>query len=141
MGKSPNQFERKELLPEPGGPPDLEQFPHRDGDEGSVGAELGGGNRLLEGDAMENGTAAEVDEEAAGVLVDGQEEDAVGGGGDAGNVGGRLEWEGCGLRLQEVGHGDAIADGGDQEGVVGDDGVSAAVRRAEEVLEAVVHGG
>ena len=90
---------------------------------------------------MEYDAAADVDEEAAGVFVDGQEEDAVGGRGNAGNVGGRLAWEGCGLRLQEVGRGDAVADGGYQEGVVGDDNVSTAVRRSEEVLEAVVHGG
>lgn len=38
--------------------------------------------------------AAEVDEEAAAVVVDGDEEDAVGGDGEAGDVGGGLDWEG-----------------------------------------------
>lgn len=40
---------------------------------------------------MEDEAAVEVDEEAAGVVVDGKEEEAVGRGGDAGDVGGGLE--------------------------------------------------
>lgn len=40
---------------------------------------------------MEDGAAAEVNKEAAGVVVDGEEEDAVGRGGKPGDVGGGLE--------------------------------------------------
>ena len=36
----------------------------------SIGEEIDGGDQLLEGDAMEEGAAAEVNEEAGEVLVD-----------------------------------------------------------------------
>lgn len=49
---------------------------------------------MFERDAVENYAAAEVDELAPAVVVDGKEEYAVGGHGDSGNVGGGLAREG-----------------------------------------------
>lgn len=89
---------------------------------------------------MEHRAARDVDEEAPAVLVDGHQESAVGGGGEAAYVGGGAELEGDGVVLGEVGDGDAVADGGDELGVLGDDGVSASVGGAEKVLESVIHG-
>lgn len=96
---------------------------------------------MLEGDPVQHGAAREVDEEAAAVLIDGEEEGAIGGGGKAGYVGGALDGESDALRFEEVGVGDSVADGGDQVGVLGDDGVAASVGSSEEVLEPVVHVG
>jgi hypothetical protein len=47
---------------------------------------------------------------AAVVLVDSKEESSVGGGGNAADVGGGLEWEGYGLGFDEVGDRDSVAD-------------------------------
>lgn len=47
---------------------------------------------MLEGDAMEDGTAAEVNEEAPVLVVDSEEKDAVRRGGDATKIGGGLAW-------------------------------------------------
>lgn len=89
---------------------------------------------------MEHRAPRDVDEEAPVVLVDGHQESAVGRGGEAGYVGGGGEVEGDGVVLGEVGDGDAVADGGDEMGVLCDDGVSASVGSAEKVLESVIHG-
>jgi len=94
---------------------------------------------VFERDTMEKSAAAEVDEEAAIIFVDSEKEGAVRGDGDAGDVGGGLNRESCGLRFAEVGDGDTVADGGEEESVVGDDGVSASVWCSEKVLESEVH--
>jgi hypothetical protein len=97
---------------------------------------------FFEGDAVEDGAAAEVGVERAALFVGGEEEVPGGGGGEAGDVGGGLEGEGEGGGGGEVGGGDAVTDRGEEHGgVPGEDGVAAAVRRPQEVLEAVVHGG
>lgn len=70
----------------------MQELPGGDSDEVTVGTKLGGGNGVLEGDAVEDGTAAEVNEEAPVVFVDCEEENAVGRGGDATKVGGGLAW-------------------------------------------------
>lgn len=66
---------------------------------------------MLEGDAVKEGAAAEVDELAAVSVVDGKEEGAIGGDGDAGDVGGGLDREGCGFGLVEVGDRNSVTDG------------------------------
>lgn len=68
---------------------------------------------MLEGDAVEEGAAAEVDEEAAVAVVDGEEEQAVRGDGDTGHVGGGLDWESGGFGFEKVGDGDAVTDRGE----------------------------
>lgn len=136
------QVEREELLAERGRAPDLDELTDGDGDEVAVGAEADGGGGGLEGDPVEDGAAAEVGVERAAGVVDGEEEVARGGDGEAGDVGGGLEGEREGGGGGEVGGRDAVADGGEEDGgVTGEDGVAAAVRRAQEVVEAVVHGG
>ena len=57
--------------------------------------------------------SAEVDEEAAVAVVDGEEEGGVGGDGDAGDVRGGLEGERGGFGLEEVGDGYAVTDRGE----------------------------
>lgn len=89
----------------------MDELTGGDGNEGSVGGEPGGGDTVLEGDAVEEGAAAEVDELAAIAVVDGEEERAVGGDGDAADVGGGLDGEGCGLRFAEVCDGNSVTDG------------------------------
>lgn len=133
-------MEGEELLPEARGPPDLDELPEADGDEGAVGAEADGADGPLEGHPVENGAAAEVNEAGAGGVIDGEEEVAVRGDGDAGDVGGGLERERYGLGLGKIGGSDAVADGGVEDCVLRDHGVATAVRGAEEVLEAEIHG-
>lgn len=94
---------------------------------------------MFERYTMEKSAAAEVDEEAAIIFVDGKEEGAIGGDGDAGDVGGGLNRESCGLGFAEVGDGDTVADGREEESVIGDDGVAATVWCSEKVLESEVH--
>lgn len=136
------EVEGEELLAEGGRAPDLDELPDGDGDELAVGAEADGGGGGLEGDAVEDGAAAEVGVERVALLVAGEEEVARGGGGEAGDVGGGLEGEGEGGGGGEVGGRDAVPHRGEEHGgVPRKDGVAAAVRRAQKVLEAVVHGG
>lgn len=52
---------------------------------------------MFERDTMKKSTAAEVDEEAAIIFINGEEEGAVRGDGDTGDVGGGLNRESCGL--------------------------------------------
>ena len=111
--------------------PNLHQLAYPHGDELAVGAELQGADFPLEGHPVEHRAPGDVDEEAPAVLVDGHQESAVGGGGEAAYVGGGAELEGDGVVLGEVGDGDAVADGGDELGVLGYDGVSASVGCAE----------
>lgn len=84
-------MEGEEFAAEGGRLPDLEEL-SCDGycEEGAVRAEAEGGDGGLEGDAVEDDVAVEVDEEGAGGVVDGDEEDAIGGDCDAGDVGGGL---------------------------------------------------
>lgn len=91
---------------------------------------------------MKDGAAAEVGVERAAVVIGREEEVARGRDGETGDVGGGLEGQGEGGGGAEVGGGDAVADRGEEDGgIAGKYGVAAAVRRAEEVLEAIVHGG
>lgn len=99
MGKCSDQLEGEELLLEAGGTPDLEEFPGSDGDTGPAGTEGEGIHWMLEGYAVEDNVPVEVDEEAAAVTVDGEEENAVRGDGKAADVGGRLDGEGYRLGL------------------------------------------
>lgn len=69
----------------------MEQLTSGDRDVRAVGAEFNGIDGALEGDTMEHDSAAQVDEEAAAVLVDGEEEDSTGGRRDSGDVGRRLD--------------------------------------------------
>jgi len=94
---------------------------------------------VFECDTMEKSSAAEVDEEAAIIFVDGEEEGSVRGDGDAGDIGGGLNRESCGLGFAEVGDGDTVADGREEESVVGYDGVAASVWCSEKILESEVH--
>lgn len=80
---------------------------------------------------MKHRAARDVDEEAPVVFVDGDQESAVGRGGEAADVGGGVDGESDGVVLAEVGDGDAVADGGDELSVLGYDCVSASVGRAE----------
>lgn len=135
-------MEGEELLAEPRRPPDLHHLPDSHRDELSVGAEADGRRRTLEGDAVKDSAAAEVGVERAAVVIGREEEVARGRDGETGDVGGGLEGQGEGGGGAEVGGGDAIADRGEEDGGIASEyGVAAAVRRAEEVLEAIVHGG
>lgn len=68
------EVEGEELLAEGGRAPDLDELPDGDRDELTVGAEADGGGGALEGDAVEDGAAAEVGVERAALLVAGEEE-------------------------------------------------------------------
>ena len=58
----------------------MDELVDGDGDAGLVGAELEGSDGALEGNVVEDDVAAKADEEAAAIVVDGDKEDAVGGG-------------------------------------------------------------
>lgn len=64
---------------------------------GTVRTEFDGGNRVLERNAVKHHPAAEVDEEAALVLVDGEEKHAVRRGSDSAYVAGGLDGKRYGL--------------------------------------------
>jgi hypothetical protein len=105
-----------------------------------TGHEAGEGG-ALEGYPVLDRAAVEVGVERAALVVRRKEEVARRGGGEARDVGGGLEGERKGGGGGEVGGRDAIADCREEDGGVRCEyGVTAAVRRAEEVLEAVVHG-
>lgn len=86
IGKCSDQLEGEEFLLEARGAPDLEELPRGDGDEGPAGAEGDSIHGMLEGHAVEDNVSVEVDEVAAVVIVDGEEEHAIGGGSEAANV-------------------------------------------------------
>lgn len=52
---------------------------------------------------MEDYAAGQIDEEGSGVVVHGEEKQAVGRGCEAGDVGGGVEGEGCGGGANKVG--------------------------------------
>lgn len=66
---------------------------------------------MFKGDAVKEGATAEVNELTATALVHGEEEGAVGGNGDARDVGGGLDREGGGFGLEEVSDGYSVTDG------------------------------
>ena len=68
----------------------MEEFSGGNCDERAIGGKLDGGDGFFERDAVEDGAVVEIDEEAAVVVVDGEEKEAVGRGGDAVDVCGRL---------------------------------------------------
>jgi hypothetical protein len=76
---------------------------------------------------------------AAVVLVDCEEESAIGGGGDAADVGWGLEWKGYGLGFEEVGDGDSVTDRWDKLGVLGNHNVASPVGGSEQVMKSVIH--
>ena len=117
----------------------MEQFSSANGEQGAVGAEPDCGDGFFKGDTVENDAAGEIDELASVPVVDGEKEISVRRDGDAGNVGGGLCRESVGLGFEEIGDGDAVADGGDEECVVRNDDVSTSVRSSEEVLEPEIH--
>lgn len=67
---------------------------------------------------MEDDTATEVDEECAGEVINRKEEVAIRGDGKAGDVGGGLKWESHSLGFQQVYDRDAVADWGDEDGIL-----------------------
>ena len=72
-------------------------------------------------------------------LYNGEEEIAVKRDNDASNVGGGLCRESVGLGFQEIGDGDTVSNGRDEESVVRSDGISTSVRSSQEVLKPKIH--
>lgn len=73
---------------------------------------------MLEGDAMEDGAAEEVDKEATVVFVDSEEEYAIRRGGDAAEIGGGLRRQCNSFGFDEVSDGNTVTDRGDKKTIV-----------------------
>lgn len=96
---------------------------------------------MLEPHSMKDNPPGKVDEEAALILVHGEEESTVGRGCEMTDIGRGLNWERNRFEFVKVCDGDAVTDGGDKKLVLNHDGIAAAVRGTKEILEGVVHGG
>lgn len=72
------QAHRRHRLGRRGRAPDLQQLADRNGDVRAVGAELRGAHRRLEGHVVQQHAPLAVDDKRAAVLVDGEQEAAVG---------------------------------------------------------------
>jgi hypothetical protein len=59
---------------------------------------------------MEDNSAAEINEETAGIFVDSDKENAVRRGGETDDVGGSLTWKSDGFGFDEVCDGDSVTD-------------------------------
>lgn len=73
---------------------------------------------MLESDAMEDGAAVKVDEEATVVFVDCKEEYAVRRGGDTTEIGGGLRRQCNSFGFDEVSDGNTVTNRGDKKTVV-----------------------
>lgn len=96
VGEGADELKGEEILAEARRAPYLDEFAGCNGDEGAVGTEPDCADGVLEGNAVKDDAAAEVDEESAVVVVDGEDEDGIGGDCEAGDVGGGLAGEGGG---------------------------------------------
>lgn len=110
VSKSAKEVEGEEFAAECRGAPNLDELAGGNCNEGGIRGEAEGGYWVLEGDAMENNTTVDIDEEGAGGVVDGDKEDTIGGDGDPGDVGGALTGKSLGLGFGEVCNCDSVTD-------------------------------